>query len=146
MGFFFLFAETCDNIFVKNREADLDTVNLRGIPVILQVGLDDWTVTLIGHRNDKRDWRFARLANPAIQVALGAGEDGAGEDVWVEGWDPALALMDVYPWALLTPLDVHKQFLAPVRLAVEERLKRAASRDAAERARTEWQRLFEQKK
>ena len=66
--------------------------------------------------------------------------------MWVEGWDQAMALMDVYPWALLTPLDVHRRFLAPARLAVEERLQRAASREAAERARTEWQRLFEQKK
>ena len=131
---------------MKNKDADLDTVNLRGIPVILQVGLDDWTVTLIGHRKGQRDWRFARLANPAIQVALGAGADGAGEDVWVEGWAPALALMDVYPWALLTPLDVHRHFLAPVRLAVAERLKRAANQEAVERARIEWQSLFEQKK
>ena len=131
---------------MKKAEADLDTVNLRGIPVILQVGLDDWTVTLIGHRKDQRHWQFARLANPAIQVALGAAIDGADEDAWVEGWDQALALMDVYPWALLTPLDVHRQFVAPVRMAVEERLKRAVNRDAAERARTEWQSLFEQKK
>lgn len=131
---------------MKNREAEHDTVNLRGIPVILQVGLDDWTVTLIGHRQDQRNWQFARLANPAIQVALGAAVEGTGEDVWVEGWDQAMALMDVYPWALLTPLDVHRRFLAPARLAVEERLQRAASREAAERARTEWQRLFEQKK
>lgn len=130
---------------MKDRDRDQDTVNLRGIPVILQVGLDDWTVTLIGHRKNQRNWQFARLANPAIQLALGAAVDGTGEDVWVEGWDQALALLDVYPWALLTPLDVHRRFLAPARLAVEERLQRAASREAAERARTEWQRLFEQK-
>ncbi len=119
-----------------------------GSLVVLEVGAEGGSLTLIGRENDDGTWRFARITNDQTWALFG------DEDVpvtvpdltsltWVDDWEAGLRLMDRYPWVRLSPQYVHPEFVEPVRAAVEERL-RDVDPQGAERTRGNWEWRFEQ--
>jgi hypothetical protein len=118
-----------------------------GSTVVLEVGAEGGSLTLIGRENEDGGWRFARITDDQTRALFGE------EDVpvtapdltsltWVDSWEAGLSLMDRYPWAQLHPVYVHPEFVERVRAAVEERLK-DGSTSHARYAAEKWERLFQ---
>jgi len=119
-----------------------------GSVVVLEVGAEGGSLTLIGRENDDGAWRFARITIDQTEALFGEVDvPTTAPDfatlVWVDGWEAGLALMDRYPWVRLSPQYVHPDFVERVRAAVEERLK-DVDPDGAERVRGNWEWRFEQ--
>jgi hypothetical protein len=119
-----------------------------GSLVVLEVGAEGGSVTLIGRENDDGEWRFARITIDQswalfgeVDVPINAPDLTSLE--WVDGWAAGLSLMDRYPWVRLSPQYVHPEFVERVKTALEERL---ASVDAgtAEDVRERWGQVFAQ--
>lgn len=114
--------------------------------VMLEVGAEGGSVTLIGREGADGAWRYARITNDQTWALFGD-EDvpitapDLTSLVWVEGWEAGLSLMDRYPWVRLHPVYVHPEFVERVRAAVEQRLANVDP-DDAERARGKWGRVF----
>lgn len=119
-----------------------------GSLVVLEVGAEGGSVTLIGREGTDGEWRFARITVDQTEALFG------DEDVpitapdltsleWVDGWEAGLSLMNRYPWVRLHPVYVHPEFVERVRAGVEQRLANVDER-SAERARGNWERRLEQ--
>ena len=122
-----------------------------GSVLVLEVGAEGGSLTLVGRPVAGGQWQFARVTDDQTEALFG--DSGAEitappavkpED-WVENWAEALRLMDRYRWARLYPLTVHPEFVDRVRAAVEERLA-DVDEAGAERARGKWERLLGSKK
>jgi hypothetical protein len=120
-----------------------------GSLVVLEVGAEGGSVTLIGRERADGEWRFARITVDQTEALFGD-EDvpitapDLTSLVWVDGWEAGLTLMDRYPWVRLHPVYVHPDFMARVRTAVEQRL---ANVDAstAEDVRWRWGRVLRER-
>jgi hypothetical protein len=119
-----------------------------GSLVVLEVGAEGGSLTLIGRDSDDGAWRFARITDDQTWALFGD-EDvpitapDLTSLVWVDSWEEGLSLMDRYPWVRLSPQYVHPDFVERVRAALEERLK-DVDPDGAERVRGRWEWRFEQ--
>lgn len=117
-----------------------------GSLVVLEVGAEGGSVTLIGREDEDGEWQFARITVDQTEALFGD-EDvpitapGLTSLVWVDGWEAGLSLLDRYPWVRLSPQYVHPEFVERVKAAVEQRLANVDP-DDAERARGKWGRLF----
>lgn len=112
--------------------------------VIVSIGAEGGSITLFGHQGRNLDWHFARGINDQTPTFL-TEEDGAGPAIrhtseWVNSWPEAIALLDRYPWAMLSALEVHPEFRERVWTEVKQRLE---TQDGArsERARERWARV-----
>lgn len=118
-----------------------------GSLVVLEVGAEGVSLTLIGREKDDGAWRFARIANDQSEALFGEADvpitapDLTTLD-WVHGWEAGLSLMDRYPWVRLHPVYVHPEFVEPVRVAVQQRLA-DVDPSTAEDVRARWERGFE---
>ena len=133
---------------VRGRRTAPVRVAPDGSVVVLEVGAEGGSVTLIGRENDDGEWRFARITIDQSEVLFGEADAEVSpppvlrpED-WVEGWEAGLALMDRYPWVRLHPVTAHPDFVERVRVAVEERLANV-DQSSAEGAREKWEWMFE---
>lgn len=112
--------------------------------VIVSIGAEGGSITLFGHRDRNLDWHFARGINDQTATFL-TEEDGAGPAIqhtsdWVNSWPDAVALLDRYPWALLSGLEVHAEFRERVWTEVKLRLQ-AEEPSQSDRARERWARV-----
>jgi hypothetical protein len=114
--------------------------------VVLEVGAEGGSLTLIGREGEGGAWRFARVTDDQSEALFGEVDvpitaPDLTSLVWVDGWEAGLSLMDRYPWVRLSPQYVHPEFMERVKTALEERL---ASVDAgtAEDVRERWERGF----
>ncbi len=115
--------------------------------MVLEVGAEGGSLTLVGREIDDRAWRFARITNDQSEALFGEVDvPTIAPDLtsltWVDGWEAGLSLMDRYPWVRLHPVYVHPEFGQRLRVAVEQRL---ADLDpsTAEDVRWRWGRVFE---
>jgi hypothetical protein len=119
-----------------------------GSLVVLEVGAEGGSVTLIGRERADGEWRFARITVDQTEALFGD-EDvpitapDLTSLVWVDGWEAGLTLMDRYPWVRLHPVYVHPEFAERVRAAVEQRLANVDP-DGAARVRGRWEWRLEQ--
>jgi hypothetical protein len=114
-----------------------------GSMVVLEVGTEGGSLTLIGREGEGGAWRFARITDDQSEALFGEADvPNTAPDLsaiaWVDGWESGLQLLDRYPWVRLHPVYVHPDFVDRVRAAVEERL----SDPGDEFARDNWRRLF----
>jgi hypothetical protein len=121
-----------------------------GSVVVLEVGAEGGSLTLVGRPAATGEWQFARVVDDQTEALFG--ESGIAVSPppalqsidWVEGWEAALRLLDRYPWARLHPLEVHPEFAERVWVAVEERLASESQDSSTEYARGKWERVFGQ--
>ena len=117
-----------------------------GSLVVLEVGAEGGSLTLIGREVEDGAWRFARITDDQTWALFG------DEDVpvtapdltsltWVDSWEAGLKLMDRYPWAQLSPQYVHPDFVERVRAAIEVRLANVDA-SSAETVRSRWERVL----
>lgn len=119
-----------------------------GSLVVLEVGAEGGSLTLIGREGQASAWQFARITNDQSEVLFGEVDVPiTAPDLttltWVDGWEAGLKLMDRYPWVRLHPVYLHPEFVERVRAAVEERLANLDERSAG-RARGNWEWRFEE--
>jgi hypothetical protein len=114
--------------------------------VVLEVGAEGGSVTLIGREGADGAWRFARITIDQSWELFGD-EDvpitapDLTSLVWVDSWEAGLNLMDRYPWVRLSPVYVHPAFVERVKAALEERLTNVDA-STAEDVRWRWGRVF----
>ena len=129
------------------RRAALERVAADGSVVVLEVGAEGGSLTLIGREGEDGAWRFARITIDQTEALFGETDveisppPALQPGDWVEGWEAGLQLMDRYPWAQLHAVYVHPEFVARVRVAVEERL-HGIDTSNAQYAAEKWERLF----
>ena len=117
--------------------------------LVLQVGGEGGSLTLVGRNAESGAWQFARVTDDQTEDLFGDTGDGtvkapSFENLeWVDTWDEGLRLMDRYPWARLHPLYVHPEFVERVQVAVEKRLEKELPGRWTEYARERWARLLE---
>jgi hypothetical protein len=101
--------------------------------IILEVLAEGGSISLYGQRHGSA-WRFARSSVDQTPELLGEPWIAHDSEV-VQTWPAALALLDEYPWARFSPVQVHPEFRERVLNAVLER--------AGENARhlTKWRKL-----
>jgi hypothetical protein len=119
-----------------------------GSLVVVEVGAEGGSLTLIGREGEGGAWRFARITIDQTEALFGETDvPSTAPDlttlVWVDSWEAGLSLMDRYPWVRLSPQYVHPDFVERVKTAIEERL-RDVDPDGAERVRGRWEWRFEQ--
>ena len=117
-----------------------------GSLVVLEVGAEGGSVTLIGREGTDGAWQYARITIDQSEALFGETDVTVTAPdltslVWVDGWEAGLSLMDRYPWVQLSPVYVHPEYVERVRAAVEQRLANVDP-DNAERAREKWERVF----
>jgi len=117
-----------------------------GSLVVLEVGAEGGSLTLIGREGEGGAWRFARVTDDQSEALFGELDvpitaPDLTSLAWVDGWEAGLALLDRYPWVRLSPQYVHPDIVERVRVAVEQRLVDVDER-SAERAREKWRRVF----
>ena len=118
-----------------------------GSVVVLEVGAEGGSLTLIGRESDDGAWRFARVTDDQSEALFGETDvpitaPDLSALTWVDSWEAGLKLMDRYPWAQLHPVFVHPKFVERVRAAVEERLKGVGT-SRVQYAAEKWERLFQ---
>ena len=99
------------------------------LQVILKVGAEGGSITILGSESPSGDWSFCFERNEAAIADLLSEEDLAGfgpEDFYhrsdfVSTFDEALDLIDRYPWHKLWPLEVRPKFHDRVFAAVKQR-------------------------
>jgi hypothetical protein len=109
--------------------------------VIVSIGAEGGSITLFRHQDRNLDWHFARGVKDQTPTFL-TEEDGAGPAIqhtsdWVKSWPEAVALLDRYPWAQLSGLEVHPEFREHVWVEVNRRLD-SVSADYADSRRRRW--------
>lgn len=109
--------------------------------VIISVGAEGGSLTLIGKKDAALKWRFARGVLDQTPSFLSK-EDGGDSTIrhtsdWVNTWSEAMALLDRYPWGMLSALVVHPEFRARVWTEVNRRLDRESS-EYSESRRRRW--------
>lgn len=115
-----------DHLLVKSEfESELPKTKEQG-EVILQVGCEGASLTIIRERNITGDWQFLSERNEVAIYDLLSEEDRSGfiaceRSGYVSSFDEALRLLDHYRWFRLYPLEVHPDFLDHVLLEVTKR-------------------------
>jgi hypothetical protein len=95
--------------------------------IVLEVGSEGGSLTLLRERNADEDWRFRIERNEIALYDLLSKEDrGKTGDYfartgYVQSFPEALSLLDRYPWFRLYPVRVHSEFLEAVLLEVRKR-------------------------
>lgn len=94
--------------------------------IIVKVGVEGGSLTLWGRKQAGR-WSFATQSSWSLDDDGDAVAPRSKRLQWVSSWSDALAALDAHPWAQFYAVEVHAEFRAQVRQAVEARL--AAGRD-----------------
>jgi hypothetical protein len=130
-----------DFVLVLSPEIRQDAA-MKSPEVIVSVGAEGGSITLFGLKDLQNNWKFARGVDDQTPTLL-TREDGGGpainhESGWVSTWPEAMALLDRYPWAMLSGREVHPEFRERVWVEVNQRLQ---AKDAhSDSARERWAR------
>ncbi|HEV7138178.1 MAG TPA: NAD-dependent deacylase [Steroidobacteraceae bacterium] len=110
--------------------------------VIVSIQAEGGSITLLGRRNSEGLWSYARKVGDQTPTLLDD-EDGGramqSKSQWVTTWPKAVALLDRYPWAMLSGSEVHPEFRERIWSEVIQRLK-ANESASTDRARERWAR------
>jgi hypothetical protein len=109
--------------------------------IIMEIAAEGGAISLFGCKDSKGAWRFSRDVNDQTPMLL-TEEDGGGPAIshsshWVHTWPEAVALLDRYPWAMLSGRKVHPEFRERVWAEVNQRLQ---ANPYSDRARERWAR------
>ena len=93
--------------------------------IIVQVGAEGGSVTLLGMRDLDGKWHFMRKTNESTHSALLSEQEKEGISFatshgWVHTIADGLELLNQYPWHQLYPLRVHPEFQKSIYDAVHE--------------------------
>jgi hypothetical protein len=99
------------------------------LQVILELGAEGGSITIMGRKSPGGAWRFCLEKNEAAMADLLSEEDLAdfasgdfhSRSAFVSSFDEALRLIDQYPWHRLWPTKVHSEFYDSVLAAVRKR-------------------------
>jgi hypothetical protein len=99
------------------------------LQVILEVGAEGGTITVLGSKSPNGDWRFCFEENEAAIADLLSDEDLAAfgprdfhhRSGFVDTFEDALELIARYPWHRLSALQVHPEFYDRVLAEVQKR-------------------------
>ena len=95
--------------------------------VVLQVGAEGGSLTLVRERTGEEDWRFQMQRNEAALYDLDSEEDRgdkgdySSQTDYVDSFHEGLHLLDEYEWFRLYPIEVHPEFLDAILLEVKKR-------------------------
>ena len=95
--------------------------------IVLEVGAEGGSITLVRERNTGTDWQFQLKTNETALYDLLSKEDreAVGESFahtgYVSSFQEALCLLDRYPWFRLFPMNFHSAFLDAVLLEIRKR-------------------------
>jgi hypothetical protein len=94
--------------------------------VVLEVGAEGGSITLVRERNRNEDWWFRIETNEtALRDVLSQGDQNgiefSSQTGYVHSFEEALRLLDKYPWFRLYPLEIHPEFIDAVLGAVRKR-------------------------
>jgi hypothetical protein len=95
--------------------------------IVLEVGTEGGSITLLGERNAGDNWQFQIETDESTLYDLLSEEDRntiveyCAQTVCVSSLHEALGLLDRYQWFSLCPLKVHPEFLDAVLLEVRKR-------------------------
>jgi hypothetical protein len=86
--------------------------------IVVKVGGEGGGMTLIGRQPDLTElWEFRVEGSSSCAAILDEEDGGAAmpprqprEPVWVPTLAEAVAMLDVWPWAMLVPIEVHPEF------------------------------------
>jgi hypothetical protein len=87
--------------------------------VILNAGIEGGAITLYGQYSGK-GWLFRKdIADQTPMLIDESAKYSCSEQVY--SWGEALAVLDIHPWQLFCPLEVHPAFKGAVLAAVVRR-------------------------
>jgi hypothetical protein len=114
------------------------------VQIIVAVAAEGGSIVLYGQRDSKGNWMFTRGVADQTQTFLGEA-DGRGENIshssaQVKTWEEAIALLDKYPWAMLSASEVHPDFRERVWQEVRKRLAESGGGRAV-RCKERWARV-----
>lgn len=94
--------------------------------VVLEVGGEGGSLTLVRQRTADEDWQFRIEQNEAALYDMLSDEDRNGIEFssqtgYVRSFEQALELLDRYPWFNLYPIEVHPAFVEAILLEVRKR-------------------------
>ena len=94
--------------------------------IVLEVGAEGGSITLLGRRNADENWQFEMETNETALYDLLSEEDRNtigeyAQSACVCSFHEALGLLDRYQWFSLYPLKVHPEFFDAVLLEVRKR-------------------------
>jgi hypothetical protein len=100
------------------------------VQVIAAVAAEGGSIVLYGQKDSKDNWMFCRGVADQTPTFLSE-SDGRGESIshnsaQVKTWEEAIALMDKYPWAMLSGVEVHPEFHHRVWEEVRKRLAKSS--------------------
>jgi hypothetical protein len=110
---------------------------------IIEIGAEGGSITLFGFKTANGAWHFSRTTRDETPTYLDPEEGGPAinhTSAWVKTWPEALTLLDRYPWAMLSPLQIHPDFRHRVWDAVQKRLEHESGTHAKERS-ARWARM-----
>jgi hypothetical protein len=101
----------------------------------VRMGAEGGSITLVGQKNSRGGWRYARAVTDHTLTLLdepdGGGSTSNSMTPWVKTWSEAVALLDRYPWALLPSIEVHPEFAERLWGEVTRRIKDRGGAQAA---------------
>jgi hypothetical protein len=96
------------------------------VEIILGIAAEGGSITLYGQKDYKGNWIFCRGVADHTPTFLsddnGKGENISHSSAHVKTWEEAIALLDKYPWAMLSGIEVHSEFRDRIWSAVLKRL------------------------
>jgi hypothetical protein len=112
------------------------------LETIVSIGAEGGAVALFGFRDPHRGWRFTRGVRDQTPMLLDDDDERGYPEIdqyctWVKTWPEAMALLDRYPWAMLSGLEVHPEFRERIWIEVKYRLHGLDDRRAEDR-RQRW--------
>jgi hypothetical protein len=114
-------------VVVLNGPMSASKESTAGREMVLEVGSEGGSLTLLRERNAGGDWKFLMKTNESALYDLLSEEDRNkigeyfAQTGYVHSFHEALGLLDRYPWSTLYPLEVHPEFLERVLLEVGKR-------------------------
>lgn len=112
--------------------------------VILEIGAEGGSITILGNPNPTSGWRFVAKRNETAVFDMLSEEDQEGlqpcdRSDSVDSLAAALRLIDRYPWHRLFPLEVHTDFREEILAAVVARFE--SENDSEQRRLPDWEKL-----
>lgn len=115
---------TCE----PGTEAPIRKSRMNQSEVILKVGAEGGTLSILGERTPAGDWRFQIGRNETAVYDMLSEDDQNGitpceDSRYMGSFADAITLMDKYPWHMFYPVEVHPDFRELVFAAVVARFK-----------------------
>jgi len=110
------------------HESDINSSSMEQSKIILEVGSEGGSLTILGKRDPGGEWKFVIKRNETALCDMLPVEEQSGlvfceSSGWVDSLAEVLVLLDRYPWHRLCPMTVHEEFRQAILDAVVSRYK-----------------------